>query len=41
MYNLGDEIPEVRNAKININGYKFGPGLGASIGAAFCVCAWL
>ena len=35
MYNLGDDIPDVRNVTININGYKFGPGLGASIGAAF------
>jgi hypothetical protein len=37
IYNLGDEIPDVRNAMLNINGYKFGPGLGASIGAALVI----
>ena len=34
IYNLGGETP-VKNAIININGWKFGPGLGGSIGAAF------
>ncbi len=33
IYNLGDDLPDVRNAVININGFKLGPGLGASIGA--------
>lgn len=37
IYNLGDELPDVRNAVININGYKFGPGLGASVGAVFVI----
>ena len=35
VYNLGDKEPQVRNATININGFKFGPGLGANIGAVF------
>jgi hypothetical protein len=30
-------LPDVRNAVININGYKFGPGLGASIDAVFVI----
>ncbi len=37
IYNLGDELPDVRNAVININGYKLGPGLGGSIGAVFVI----
>lgn len=37
IYSLGDELPDVRNAVININGYKFGPGLGASVGAVFVI----
>lgn len=37
IYNLGDELPDVRNAVININGYKFGIGLGGSIGAVFVI----
>ena len=37
LYNLGDDLPEVRNALININGYKMGPGLGASIGAVIVI----
>jgi len=37
IYNLGDELPDVRNAFININGFKFGLGLGGSIGAVFVV----
>lgn len=37
IYNLGDEIPDVRNAVLNINGFKFGPGLGASIGAVLVI----
>lgn len=35
VYNLGDEWPNVRNALININGFKFGPGLGADVSAVF------
>lgn len=35
VYNLGDKETQVRNATININGFKFGPGLGANIGAVF------
>jgi len=37
IYNLGDKLPDVRNAIININGYKLGPGLGGSIGAVFVI----
>jgi len=37
IYNLGDELPDVRNAVININGFKFGLGLGGSIGAVFVI----
>jgi len=37
VYNLGDEPAKVRNAIININGYKFGPGLGADVSAVFVV----
>lgn len=37
VYNLGDELPNVRNAVININGFKFGLGLGASISAVFVI----
>jgi hypothetical protein len=37
IYNLGDELPDVRNAVININGWKFGVGLGGSIGAVFVI----
>ena len=37
VYNLGDEIPNIKNAWININGWKFGPGLGGSIGAVFII----
>jgi hypothetical protein len=37
IYNVGDELPDVRNAVININGWKFGAGLGASIGAVFII----
>ena len=38
VYNLGwDEESEVKNVVININGYKFGPGLGASVGAVFVI----
>jgi len=37
IYNLGDELPDVRNAVININGYKLGPGLGGSVGAVFVI----
>lgn len=37
LYNLGDELPDVRNATININGWKLGPGLGGSIGAVFII----
>jgi len=35
LYNLGDEPPNVKNAVININGFKFGPGLGADVSAVF------
>ena len=35
IYNLGDGLPDVRNATLNINGIKVGPGLGGSIGAVF------
>lgn len=37
VYNLGDEVPDIRNALVNINGFKFGPGLGASVGAVFVI----
>ncbi|MCP3928520.1 MAG: hypothetical protein GY705_05400 [Bacteroidetes bacterium] len=37
VYNLGDELPDVRNAVVNINGFKFGLGLGGSIGAVFVI----
>ncbi|PCJ18652.1 MAG: hypothetical protein COB04_06990 [Gammaproteobacteria bacterium] len=37
VYNLGDNAPNVRNAVLNINGYKFGPGLGGSIGATLVI----
>jgi len=37
VYNLGDSAPNIRNAVININGYKFGPGLGADVNAVFVV----
>ena len=37
IYNLGDALPDVRNAVININGYKLGPGLGGSISAVFVI----
>ena len=37
IYNLGDELTNVRNAAINVNGWKFGPGLGSSIGAVFVI----
>src|SRR5215469_3514152 len=37
VYNLGDGAPNIRNAIININGYKFGPGLGADVNAVFVV----
>jgi len=32
-----DPLPDVRNATININGYKLGVGLGGSITAAFVI----
>lgn len=35
VYNLGDEWPNVRWAAVNVSGYKFGLGLGGSVGAAF------
>lgn len=38
VYNLGwDEESDLKNAVININGYKFGPGLGASVNAVFII----
>jgi len=37
VYNLGDKLPDVRNATLNINGFKIGPGLGGSIGAVFVI----
>lgn len=37
VYNLGDPSSKIRNAVININGYKFGPGLGADVSAVFVV----
>lgn len=37
IYNLGDEVPDIKNAWVNINGWKFGPGLGASVGAVFII----
>jgi hypothetical protein len=37
IYCLGDELPDIRNGILNINGYKFGVGLGASIGAVLVV----
>ena len=38
VYNLGDSIPDVRNAVLNINGGKVGPGLGGSISGVFVLC---
>lgn len=38
VYNLGDGVPGVRNAMLNINGFKFGAGLGGSISAVFVLC---
>jgi len=38
VYNLGGAtIAKVQNAVININGWKFGAGLGGSIGAVFVI----
>jgi hypothetical protein len=37
VYNLGDEWPNVKNAVINVNGYKFGLGLGADVNMAFVI----
>jgi hypothetical protein len=37
IYNLGDDVPDVRNALLNINGFKLGLGLGGSIGAVFVI----
>ncbi len=37
VYNLGDPVSKVGNAIININGYKFGPGLGADVSLVFVV----
>lgn len=37
IYCLGDEYPNVKNAWINVNGYKFGLGLGGSISANFII----
>jgi len=37
IYNLGDGLPDIRNATLNINGFKLGPGLGGSIGAVFVI----
>jgi hypothetical protein len=37
IYNLGDKLPDVRNATLNINGFKFGVGLGGSVGAVFVI----
>lgn len=37
VYNLGDELPDVRNVKLNINGWKFGPGLGGSVSSVFVI----
>lgn len=41
LYNIGDGYrgKTVRNVKIQIHGYKFGPGLGGSVSAAL-VIAW-
>lgn len=33
VYNLGDDLSNVRNAVVNFNGWKFGIGLGADVGA--------
>jgi hypothetical protein len=33
VYNLGDDLSNVRNAWVNFNGWKFGIGLGADVGA--------
>jgi hypothetical protein len=33
VYNLGDDLPNVRSALVNFNGWKFGIGLGADVGA--------
>lgn len=38
VYNLGDGVPDVRNATLNINGFKFGAGLGGSVSAVFVLC---
>lgn len=37
LFNLGDELPDVRNAIININGFKFGAGLGGSVGLSIVI----
>ena len=37
IYNLGDELSKVRNAVINVNGWKFGAGLGGSVSAVFVI----
>lgn len=35
VYNLADSESLVRNATLNVNGFKFGPGLGASVSGVF------
>lgn len=37
IYNVIDEYPNIRNGVININGFKFGPGLGGSVSAVFII----
>ena len=37
IFNLGDEVPDIKNAWININGWKLGPGLGGSVGVVFVI----
>jgi len=37
LYNSLDVYPNVRNGVININGVKYGPGLGGSISGVFVI----
>jgi len=37
IYCLGDETPDIKNVVINLNGWKFGAGLGGSISAVFII----
>ncbi len=37
VYNLGENMDQIKNAIINVNGWKFGAGLGGSISAVFVI----